>query len=85
MVEDEFSEEGEKEESEGLLEKTFSASPKQKQLLKKQVEFERGEKRREVEDIQEGRKRNRLDIFLRWSILILVGVGLFFMARWLLF
>ena len=85
MVEDEFSGEDEKEEGQDLLEKTSSASPKQKQLLKKQAEFEMGEKKREVEDIQEGKKRNRLDLFLRWGILILVGGGLFLLAKWLLF
>ena len=85
MEEDEFSEDDKKEESQILLEKTSGASPKQKQLLKKQSEFESGEKKREVEEIHEGKKRSRLDIFFRWLILVLVGAGLFFMARWLLF
>jgi hypothetical protein len=85
MEENDFSEDGQKDESQVLLEKTLNSSPKQRQLLKKQNEFELGEKKREVQDIEEGEKRTKMDIFLRWLILFLVAVGLIFLAKLLLY
>ena len=85
MVEVDFIEDEKKEDSQVLVEKTLDSSPKQKQLLKKQTEFELGEKTREAKEIEENKKRNRLEIIFRWGVLVLVAVGLFFMAKWLLF
>lgn len=84
-MDEEFSEKEEGMEDEGLIEKTKSAPPKQKELLKKQTEFELGQKEREVEDIKEGEKKSRLEKIFTWFILFLVAVGLFLLARWLLF
>ncbi len=85
MEEDEYSEENNEDETKDLLEKTKSASPRQKELLKKQAEFELSQKDREVEEIKEGRKKSKLEIFFTWAILVLVAVGLIFLANWLLF
>ena len=64
MAEDEFVEENKKEESQILLEKTSGSSPQQKQLLKKQAEFELGEKERAVEEISDSKKNRELEFDL---------------------
>jgi len=83
MVEEDFNED--KDESVALLEKTKDEPPKKEELLKKQAEFEFGQKKIEAEEIKESKKKSRLEMMITWGILFLVAAGLFLLARWLLF
>jgi hypothetical protein len=83
MVEEEFNED--KDEYQIMLEKTKDEPPKKEELLKKQEEFEFDQKKIETEEIEKSKKKNRLELILTWGIIVIVSVGLFLLAKWLLF